>query len=102
MVPSAPLDPFPAEWTYPERIDGVESRTYIDWIAITFCVSLTGCPVVALPCGFSGAGLPVGLQLVGAPGQEARLLAHAQMFESSVGVASRLPVAPRRFEVTTS
>jgi len=102
VVPSAPLDPFPAEWTYPERIDGVESRTYIDWIAITFCVSLTGCPVVALPCGFSDAGLPVGLQLVGAPGHEARLLAHAQMFESSVGVASRLPVAPRRSEVTTS
>ncbi|HEU0169097.1 MAG TPA: amidase, partial [Chloroflexota bacterium] len=34
----------------------------------------TGFPAVSVPCGFTAAGLPVGLQLIGAPWEEARLL----------------------------
>ena len=49
-----------------------ERRQDIDWIAITFCISLTGCPVVALPSGLDCDGLPIGVQLVGRPGSEAR------------------------------
>lgn len=98
VVPSAPLPPFPVEWTWPDRIDGTELTTYIDWIAITFCVSLTGCPVVALPAGLDDDGLPIGVQLVGRPGSEARLLSYAQRFEESVGIAARLPVVPGSVE----
>ncbi|GAA3670921.1 amidase family protein [Nocardioides ginsengisoli] len=96
VVPSAPLPPFPVEWTAPEEIDGVALTTYIDWIAITFCISLTGCPVVALPAGLDDDGLPIGVQLVGRPGSEARLLSYAQRFEQGVGLAARLPIVPRR------
>lgn len=95
VVPSAPLPPFPVDWTAPQEIDGTALTTYIDWIAITFCLSLTGCPVVALPGGLDDEGLPVGVQLVGPPGSEARLLSYAHRFEDAVGIASRLPVAPR-------
>ncbi|WP_353946035.1 amidase family protein [Streptomyces sp. HUAS MG91] len=95
VCPSAPLEPFPVEWTSPRTLDGVATETYIDWIAITFFVSLTGCPVVALPCGFSASGLPVGLQLIGRPGDEARLLSYAARLEQSFGVAGLLPVTPR-------
>lgn len=95
VCPSAPLNPFPVEWTYPHRIDGVESATYIDWISITFMVTLTGCPVVALPCGLSPEGLPVGVQLIGPPRSEARLLALAAAFEQRVGIAEQLPITPR-------
>jgi fatty acid amide hydrolase 2 len=38
-------------------------------------VNLAGLPALALPVGFSGCGMPVAVQLVGAPGSEARLLA---------------------------
>lgn len=96
VVPSAPLSPFPVEWTAPTQIDGTELTTYIDWIAITFCISLTGCPVVALPSGLDDEGLPIGVQLVGRPGSEARLLSYAQRFEQGVGIAAQLPVTPRR------
>ncbi len=95
VCPSAPLEPFPVEWVAPESLDDTPTQTYIDWIAITFFVSLTGCPVVALPCGFSDAGLPIGLQLIGRPGDEARLLSYASKFEASIGIAPMLPIAPR-------
>ncbi|MDP3894240.1 amidase [Nocardioides sp.] len=96
VVPSAPLPPFPVEWESPRVVDGVELDSYIDWIAITFCISLTGSPVVALPCGLSSEGLPIGVQLVGRPGGESALLSHARRFEAAVGIASSLPVTPGR------
>lgn len=94
IVPSAPLPPFPVEWTAPDTIDGVSLDSYVDWIGITFCLSLTGCPVVALPCGLSEDGLPIGIQVVGPPGSEHRLLSFAHRLEQSVGIAPLLPLAP--------
>ncbi len=44
-------------------------------------VSFTGVPAISLPCGRSQSGLPVGMQLVGSPLAEARLLAVAAGFE---------------------
>lgn len=95
VCPSAPLNPFPVDWTYPQRIADTDCATYIDWISITFMVTLTGCPVVALPCGLSDEGLPVGVQLIGPPRSEARLLALAAAFERAVGIADQLPITPR-------
>ncbi|WP_353352709.1 amidase family protein [Intrasporangium sp. DVR] len=95
VVPTAPLDPFPVGWAWPRDVAGTEQHTYVDWIAITFMVTLTACPVVALPCGLSDEGLPVGVQLVGRPGSEALLLAVAAAFERSVGLAQQLPITPR-------
>ena len=95
VVPSAPLSPFPVEWTAPSSIEGAPMRSYVDWISITFMITLTACPVVALPCGLSGEGLPVGIQLVGRPGSEGLLLAVAAAFERAVGIAEQLPIAPR-------
>lgn len=95
VVPSAPLSPFPVEWDWPKDIDGTPMRTYVDWISITFMITLTACPVVALPCGLSDEGLPVGVQLVGRPGSEGLLLAVASAFERRVGIAGQLPIEPR-------
>ena len=95
VVPSAPLNPFPVEWTGPSSIEGTPMRTYVDWISITFMITLTACPVVALPCALTGEGLPVGIQLVGRPGSEAQLLAVAAGFERAVGIAEQLPIDPR-------
>jgi aspartyl-tRNA(Asn)/glutamyl-tRNA(Gln) amidotransferase subunit A len=43
--------------------------------------NLAGVPAISVPCGASGDGLPVGLQLTGAPFSEARLLAAAAAIE---------------------
>jgi amidase len=52
-------------------------HTYIDWIAPTFVLSLTGLPVASVPCGVDPDGLPVGLQLVGRPVGEGAVLSLA-------------------------
>jgi len=45
--------------------------------------NLAGLPAVSLPCGFSREGLPIGLQLIGAPWEEARLLRIARIYEQA-------------------
>ncbi|MBS1828541.1 MAG: amidase [Acidobacteria bacterium] len=48
-----------------------------------------GLPAVSLPCGFTGDGLPVGLQLVGPAGADAVVLAAAEVVEKALGVSGR-------------
>jgi aspartyl-tRNA(Asn)/glutamyl-tRNA(Gln) amidotransferase subunit A len=45
--------------------------------------NLTGDPAISVPCGFTRAGLPVGLQLIGPHWSEARLLAMALAYEDA-------------------
>ncbi len=47
----------------------------------TISLNLAGLPGVSVPCGFSPEGLPIGLQIVGRPFQEAELLAIAHAYE---------------------
>jgi aspartyl-tRNA(Asn)/glutamyl-tRNA(Gln) amidotransferase subunit A len=48
----------------------------------TIGVNLAGLPGISVPCGFTAGGLPIGLQLIGQPFQEANLLALAHAYES--------------------
>ncbi|HZP60414.1 MAG TPA: Asp-tRNA(Asn)/Glu-tRNA(Gln) amidotransferase subunit GatA [Opitutaceae bacterium] len=47
----------------------------------TIGVNLAGLPGVSVPCGFSKTGLPIGLQIIGRPFEEAELLAIARAYE---------------------
>lgn len=95
VCPTGIMEPFPAEWRRVDTLHGHEFDAYIDWIAITYTISLLGCPSISVPCGFNKNGLPVGIQLVGRPRGEADLLAAAQIFEDVTGALGRLPVDPR-------
>ncbi len=86
--------PYPVEQTFVTEIAGRRMTSYIDWIAITFSITLTGLPALSLPCGFTADGLPVGLQLVGRHRGEAALLAAAARFESLLDLSSRVPLDP--------
>ncbi|MGV9314522.1 amidase [Streptomyces sp. NPDC003691] len=66
-------------------------RAYADWLAFTYPFNITGQPAVSLPAGRAGQRLPVGIQLVGAPGDEARLLGLAAAFESARPWADERP-----------
>ncbi len=77
LTPTVAVPPFPVEQNYPDEVAGRKMRTYVDWFATTFLLSLTGLPVASVPCGIDGRGLPVGLQVVGPPNGEERVLALA-------------------------
>ncbi len=80
LTPCMAVPPFPVEQNYPETVAGRRMETYVDWIAPTFLLSLTGLPVASVPCGLDADGLPVGLQVVGKPqGEEAVLALAAEL-----------------------
>ncbi len=57
----------------------------------TLSANLAGVPAISLPCGFSGGGLPIGLQLLGRPFGEADLYRAAQAYESATPWHNRRP-----------
>jgi amidase len=48
-----------------------------------------------MPAGFTKEGLPVGLQIVGPPKSEARLLAAGKLLEEMLAIADKVPMDPR-------
>jgi amidase len=94
LCPAAIVPPFTVDQRYVAELNGHRFPSYIDWVSITYAITLTGCPVLSLPCGFTKAGLPVGLQLVGKPRGEAQLLAAAAHLEQILGIADRVPFDP--------
>lgn len=57
----------------------------------TICVNLAGLPGISVPCGFSEGGLPIGMQLIGKPYEEADLLAIAHQFDSAHKLGEKTP-----------
>jgi aspartyl-tRNA(Asn)/glutamyl-tRNA(Gln) amidotransferase subunit A len=57
----------------------------------TIPASMTGLPAISVPCGFNGAGLPIGLQLIGRTLDEATLLRAAHAYEQATPWRSRRP-----------
>ena len=96
ICPAASIAPFSVDKRYVTEIDGKPCETYIDWFSITFALTMTGCPTISVPCGFTSEGLPVGIQIMGKPRGEAALLLVAKQFEQAIGIAAQLPIAPRK------
>ena len=57
----------------------------------TVPANLTGLPAVSLPCGFSSAGMPIGMQLTGKALADADVLGAAHAFERAHDFATRVP-----------
>ncbi|MCB1833868.1 MAG: amidase, partial [Geminicoccaceae bacterium] len=100
--PTAIVPPFPVEMRFLESLGEHRFPTYIDWVAICYAITLTGCPAISIPCGFTADGLPVGLQLVGPPRGEAKLLQCAVMIEDLLGLSAAVPIDPRGASLTAT
>jgi aspartyl-tRNA(Asn)/glutamyl-tRNA(Gln) amidotransferase subunit A len=55
--------------------------------------SFYGLPAISVPCGFTSTGLPIGLQISGAPLAEATVLALAQAYEKATDWHKRRPIS---------
>jgi amidase len=86
---------FDVDLRHPETIDGKQLPNYIASSALTYAITLTGCPAICVPCGFTRDGRAVGLQIVGRPRGEAALLQAAALFEQLTGLDRLLPIDPR-------
>jgi aspartyl-tRNA(Asn)/glutamyl-tRNA(Gln) amidotransferase subunit A len=64
MTPATAVVAFPAEWTAPHFIDGRPVAPSA-WTPFSAIANLTGQPAASVPAGWTRAGLPVGLQIVG-------------------------------------
>ncbi|MGB0411083.1 MAG: amidase family protein, partial [Pikeienuella sp.] len=58
---------------------------YMDWLRFAFLATTTGLPAISVPVGLGPRGLPVGIQLIGKPRDEAGLLSAARAVEIAVG-----------------
>ena len=65
----------------PLVIDGAPHPYFFAGTSYNFLANLTGQPSIVLPCGFSKAGLPIGLQLTGKKWDDAKLLGIAKALE---------------------
>lgn len=95
LCPAVVAPPFPHRQRYLPYRGRDSADHYIEWLVMTFVVTLTGCPALSLPVGHTRDGLPVGLQMVAPIGGEARLLQAAAALEAALGLADSLPVDPR-------
>ena len=94
ISPATIVPPFPVEQRYVERLGEHEFSNYIEWCSIAYAITVIGAPAVSIPCGFTSAGLPVGLQIAAAPLNEGPLLSAALLFEEAVDLTSGLPIDP--------
>ena len=88
ILPVAPLPAFDADLQYPPVVAGLQQPDYLGWMRTVCHVTVTGHPVISMPAGFTAAGTPLGVQIVGRHRAERELLAIAKGFETATGYAS--------------
>lgn len=82
IAPTAQIFPFEIGLHWPQQIAGKTMATYHEWMKGAFLVSMTGCPALAAPAGFSAQGLPIGIQIVAPVHHEFACLQLAYAYES--------------------
>jgi amidase len=91
LLPVSQVAPFPADQEFPTSINGKPMTSYLDWMRSAYLITVTGCPAISVPAGFTADGLPVGVQIVARHNQERRLLEVAAAFEARTNVGDRRP-----------
>ena len=71
--------------------DGADEDMLSAIMQFTGVPSLTGLPSLAVPCGFDEEGLPIGMQLIGKPFDEATLFQAGAAFQDATGFHTRSP-----------
>lgn len=91
VLPVSQVPPFDSEQAYVTEINGQTMETYIDWMKTCYYISTIGLPAISVPCGFTPEGLPVGVQIVGRPGDDFSVLQLAHAFEQATGFWKQRP-----------
>ncbi len=91
-LPTAQAWPFDAAQRWPTRIADRDMDTYHRWMEVTIYATFAGLPCISVPVGFSPAGLPMGMQLMGRPRGDLAVLRLAHAYEQAAqNVLGRRP-----------
>ena len=94
VSPTVLVPPFDVDQRYVQEAGGVTFDNYISWLVMSFALTLTACPSISIPCGFTSGGLPVGLQIMAPRADEASLLSAAALLEGSLRLEPAAPIDP--------
>jgi aspartyl-tRNA(Asn)/glutamyl-tRNA(Gln) amidotransferase subunit A len=78
-----PMMPVPALPVGQDLNDPAGEEHWVDWSPFSYPFNMTRQPAASVPCGLTGAGLPIGLQIVGPLYAEDRVLRAARAFEAT-------------------
>jgi aspartyl-tRNA(Asn)/glutamyl-tRNA(Gln) amidotransferase subunit A len=92
LTPTLPTEAFDANGKMPAEIDGRPVESPIEFVAFTYPFNLTGHPAASVRAGFSDAGLPAGLQIVGPRHREDLVLQASYAYERERPWNGRWPV----------
>ncbi len=84
VTPTLAVAAFDVGQEYPGAAKG---KRWTDWTPFTYPFNLTQQPAASIPCGFTKAGLPVGLHIVGPRYADALVLRAARAFETARPIA---------------
>ena len=92
-LPAAQVWPFDANLRWPDTVTGRPLDTYHRWMEVAVPPALAGLPTVAVPVGMGGAEgtLPMGMQLAGPVGADARVLRFAHRWNGVETVSRSKP-----------
>lgn len=88
VTPTMPGGAFEAGRDVPA---GWHERFWPSWTPYTYPFNLTGQPALSVPCGFTGDGRPIGLQIVGARHADALVLRAGQAYANRAHWHTRVP-----------
>ncbi len=92
LLPVTQVMPFPVEVEYPEVVEGKPMANYIEWMTSCCMLSPFDVPCLSVPAGFNEEGLPVGLQIVGRPGDDLGVLRLGYAFQQATEYWRRSPL----------
>jgi len=96
VLPSAQVFPFAKQTHWPESVNGKMMDTYHRWMEVVIGPSLAGLPVVNVPAGFDLQGRPMGMQLIGAFGEDQGVLEFALAYEEVTDHLAQRPVLAKQ------
>ena len=91
ILPTAQVFPFDASLRWPKEINGVAMDTYHRWMEVAIPVTMSGCPALNVPAGFSASGLPMGIQIVGPNQAEIACMQLGHAYDEATQLVRRHP-----------
>ena len=87
LTPTLPVPAFDVRRNLPSELP---DRNIVSWVSYTYPFNLTGQPAASVPAGWTGDGLPVGMQMV------AKILREEDIFRAAAAFEAARPWADRR------